>query len=200
MQEPKHKSSNSKEQTYQHVVLFQPSDLDLRLDYPELFEYSAFEELTPKEVLFVWYFGNRTSPYYLITDKKKKLDLCIKASFGYLSDDDYYYYSNGKMPPQISIAIEQMQKFNPSYRLRAKMGIEKIFNIVEDFIGSLSNITDVDEIKKASDVLLDIAGKMESVVKQLEQGYGIKTVSAKALKEEKGKKPTAMDIINSDDN
>ena len=119
----------------EEIVVFEPKGKgDLRVDYPELAEVEEFASLNNKDMLFVWNWANRTSPYFAIKNKMEKVRHCIKAAYGekYLSEKDRNNYYSQKFPPKVQVAIETMSQYNPSIRDRAKTIVEKIFDNFEE--------------------------------------------------------------------
>lgn len=186
----------------EEIILFEPQGKgDLRVDYPELGEVEEFASLNNKDMSFVWYWANKTSPYYHIKNKMEKVRHCIKKAYGdkYLSEKDRNNYYSMKFPPKVQVAIETMSQYNPSIRDRAKTIVEKIFDNFEE-IASIS----VDEIKAMeTDEKEDYVGlaqkvidKMPSLVGQIEGGFGVKKRFS-GKKDEGGKR--IMDVLYEED-
>jgi hypothetical protein len=117
------------------ISLFEPTERDMKLDYPELAEIEEFQELTARDLKFVWYVGNRTSPLATL-----KSGIRVKESYklvyeGYNREKDLQaQLRKGEIPVKFKDAIARMSKFVPSVRLRAKLDTEYIFEAMQGLI------------------------------------------------------------------
>ena len=106
------------------LVLFEPSKRDMLLDYPELKDYEIFTKITKRDMIFVWYLSNRTSPI-IKEPKKKRIKLACEYAYPKktLENNDRIrgIYENADFPEEIVEAIDVMASFNPSFRMRAKL-------------------------------------------------------------------------------
>lgn len=171
--------SNNKEQKEIEVVLkiFNPSNKDLRIDYPELADIEEFKAMDPSEVKFCWYVGNRTSPIFNL-ERLKKVSEAIKIIFprGNRSDK-WREIENGDIPEHIVRGIQKMTSFNAENRLKAMIladytfkQLEKLTYMDDDTLMSL----DMDEKKKYSDLVLKINKDLPDLVRNLESGFGVR--------------------------
>jgi len=188
------------------MYMFRPTSRDLRIEYPELANINEFSELKTKELKFVWFYANRTSPYYTAKggDRNKILG-CIRNSFGnsYKEDDpaEYSKYLRGNFPPKIREAIERMERFNPTARARAKIAIETVFSNLEQSMFMDEEMEakmkeDIELRKKYVELSIKIADNMQNVVAQMEEGFGIRA-SGSFDRGDKG--PTIMDMLHMED-
>lgn len=112
-----------KEQSAEELLLFAPkSERGLRIDYPELRNYKEFD-IRPKELLFVWYYACKSSPYFnLDIPEKEIVKKCIEASGLYFSDPvKKTEFLEGRFPDKIKLAVQTMNSFEPSARIKAKL-------------------------------------------------------------------------------
>jgi hypothetical protein len=171
--------------------VFLPSKKSMKTEYPELDDVVEFKDLSNRELVFVWWYANQTSPYFDMKDIKHKTALCIKESFGSkLSKDDIDSFIEGNFPEKISIAIQRMKRFNPSVRMKAKMMNEKILT---DYMQMLSkNVADMDtkDAKAYVDVTKIISQNLNDLVSDIENSFGIKIKNGKISSED-----NEMDII-----
>ena len=188
------------------IYMFRPTEKDLRIEYPELARINEFGELKTKELKFVWYYANRTSPFYTATrgDRTKILS-CIRNSFGNsFKDEDsveYNKYLKGNFPPKIREAIERMERFNPGARVRAKMSIEMVFDNLEKSMFVDEEMEDkmredIDLRKKYIELSIKVSESMPTIVAQMEEGFGIRT--SKSF-ESGDRAPTMMDMLHMED-
>ena len=157
----------------------------MKIEYPELEKEPAFKGLTTTEMKFVWYYGNRTSPYFTHANGEiNKVKCCIKMSFKAsaggepLPEKDYRRYLESNFPEKIKDAISAMGSYNPSARLRARFAIENAFSnlvtsldITDKMKEEMDN--DIDLRKKYIELSIKVTESLPLVTAQLEEGYGI---------------------------
>lgn len=162
------------------ISLFEPTERDMKLDYPELAEIEEFQELTARDLKFVWYVGNRTSPLATL-----KSGIRVKESYklvyeGYNREKDLQaQLRKGEIPVKFKDAIARMSKFVPSVRLRAKLDTEYIFEAMQGliFVSPSERANMEGEDKKDYQALLSkISKDLPDLVSKIENGYGTKIV------------------------
>ena len=114
-------------------LLFAPkSRRGLRVDYPELAEYEEFKNIRAKELLFVWYYACKSSPFFNLDIRKRDLiQKCVDVC-DLLFDDEARKekFLSGNFPEKIQSANKQMEIFEPAARIEAKqMAIKMIADI-----------------------------------------------------------------------
>jgi len=163
-------------------MLFAPisHDRNLKTDHPELKEVSEFDNLSNKEMLFVWYFANVTSPYAKIRSPREKALQSLKKVWGdsmpqKLKDE----MLSGQFSAKMRDAIEKMGSYAPELRARAKSMVEGIFDTYETILSERYQDFEGENATKNRQEYVDISGKiikaMPDLVKQIETGYGVKT-------------------------
>lgn len=186
--------------------LFFVTDKDLKIEYPELARIKEFKSLNSKELKFVWYHSNRTSPFYkVVQSERDKILLCIKEAFKVDVRGELESYLNkyisGNFPSTVKVAMERMERFRPSERLRAKISTEKVFSNMEESLIISSELeeamkTDIELRKKYVELSIKVAQEMPGIVEQMEQGFGISSIES-YRKQDKG--PTLMDTLHTED-
>jgi len=159
--------------------LFEPNGHnDMRIDYPELAEVEEFEILSSTEVRLCWLIGNRTSP---LAKKKKaaRVKAALEQSYKGASRKrkDYTDMMEGKFPHKILVGIEKMASYNPSYRLKAKLLDEYMFDQIQNLVMKSEDKVlsmDIDDEKKYTSMMLEVSSKMPEMIKRMESGYGVK--------------------------
>ena len=164
---------------YDEALMFEPSNRDMKLDYPELAEIEEFNILSARQLKFVWYVSNRTSPIAGL-DQKKRLKAAASMAWGnyHSKKQEAIDYGNGIVPDEIKAAIKKMSSFIPSVRLKAKFMQEYIFDKMQKIIvvsDKEMDEMDADEKKKYADLALKVSSELNNVVDRMESGYGIKT-------------------------
>lgn len=185
------------------LKLFEPKGIDLKLDYPELAEIPEFMDLeSPSDLLFVWWYANRTSPIIKLERSARWLEAAKKA-YGVrgVERTEVKGMLEGKIPEKIKAAIEVMYKFNPHIRLRAKFADQAAYDEIIEMINLSEQdkaiiMSDADLMKKRTDFLFSANQKLPEMVARIERGYSV------SLKNKKGEEltykevPTLADIIN----
>jgi hypothetical protein len=183
---------------YGEALMFEPSGRDMKMDYPELAETDEFKELSQRQLKFVWYVANRTSPLASLSGKKR-LKAAASTAWGsyHAKKQEAIDYAEGKFPDEIKAAIEKMASFIPSVRLKAKFMQEYIFDKMQSIIIVSDNDMeemDADEKKKYADLALKVSSELGNVVDRLESGYGVKVKETKKKGNEV--KRTVSDVID----
>lgn len=162
-------------------------------EYPELAEFDEFTSIRNDELIFVWNLLFDSSAIDNPSDSDKRKSAAKKAFSG--DKEKVALFTSGKYAPEIKAAIECMETFNPSARMRAKYMIDKIFYDFENIVKKdFTVLTDVSEAKKWSDLKLDIIKSLPGLIKQIERGYGV--VEEKEKKESKERGTTFADSIH----
>lgn len=173
--------------TSEDLTLFEPSKNDMLLDYPELKEYEIFTKISKRDMTFVWYISNRTSPLLKAEpDKKKRVRRALELAYDkkILSRNQRVMdiYNGGELPSDIVEAINVMASFNPSFRMRAKMLNEYNFEMLQS-LSYLSEIDraamDIDDKKKYADLLKTTTSIIPTMIQNMETGFGVKVKKEK---------------------
>jgi len=169
-------------------VIFAPkSERDLRRDYPELYDYPEIGKLnSPSEVLFVWWYSCRSSPYYHMPEEKR-FPLAIDRSFkgGQREERKSMYAPHGqapKLPPELRAACKVMERFNPAMRIELALDGMHLLRqcqiaIRKDIAGS-----DPDEVEAYMKTAQLSRKLMADVQKDIERGnHGVEEVQNTTL-------------------
>jgi hypothetical protein len=194
LKEKKEKDDNKQVKVSEFSVFNPKSARVLYEDYPELREYKQLKGLNVNELLFVWFYACQASPFYVIMNKRKRVEECMKQTFLknpnkpsiQLKDKEAYF--NGKFPDRIQSAIDVMSKFRIGPRIRAKISaeiafenLEKIINIDADDAAHFYNKDgEVDFAKKKNyvDIVKSAVDLFPKIIEQLEDGYGVTSKKA----------------------
>jgi hypothetical protein len=185
------------------LKLFEPKGIDLRLDYPELSDIPEFMDLeSPSDLLFVWWYANRTSPIIKLERQQRWLEAAKKA-YGVhgIERGEVKKMMEGKVPEKIKMAIEVMTKFNPHIRLRAKFADQAAYDEIIEMINiseldKATIMADADLMTKRTNFLFSANSKLPDMVARIERGYSV------TLKNKKGEDisykeiPTLAKIID----
>lgn len=170
-------------------ILFGPvSGKSLIRAYPELAEEKEFKAITNDELLFVWYVSNRSSP--IDPDLPDAIRFKMAASYVFKGNESVKReFGNMNIPDAVKSAMERMRRYSPDARLVGKRIIQSAFknyqklvniNVDTDFL-----IKDKDGVVIGTDwtgrkQYIDSTAKMSeilpSLIKQLEEGFGIEDI------------------------
>ena len=180
-------------------MLFAPkSGRGLRVDYPELNEYQEFQGLKSVDMLFVWWFSCKSSPYFDLRKPEREIvQMCIEKSKMWFDDDgkkERFLAQN--FPEKISAAIALMKTFQPSVRtlgrlsaVRSLNNIRKLTSLQLDKDGNhnlFKNKDDEWDFKKRNDYMKMIISKekeIDSIIEKAERGYGLTKLTAEQSKD-----------------
>lgn len=172
------------------VSLYEPSARDMMNEYPELAEHPEFAELKSTELKLTWYVGNRTSPFVRAQlNAKERIEAAVSIIYSEAarSRNDIKELLEGIIPPHLLKAIQKWAVFNPSYRLRAKLMSEYIFDELQSMVyiteeeRTLMRV-DPDLKKKHTDLIIKVNSELPSIIKTIESGYGIAPKKDKKVK------------------
>lgn len=184
----------------ERYLLFAPkSARGLRVDYPELNEYKEFQGLRPKEILFVWWYACRSSPYFNMdyNSEREIVEMCLDRVNFYFDDPaKKEKYLSQNFPEKISAAISMMRTFQPSVRemarksaVRSLHNIRKLTSLELDEDGNhplFRNKDDEWDFKKRNDYMKMIISKEEkidAIIEKAEQGFGLMKLTAEQSKD-----------------
>lgn len=169
------------------IYVFKPTDKDLKVEYPELAKTPEFIDLTDKELRFVWYYSNPTSP---IAGKQKKAKLIesINMAFnGQIDEDLKLKLVNGKIPDYLNAAIERMKLVSTSIRTQAKLYLNQAFDNIQKIIHIDPEILeglDYSQKKHYLELMLKVQDELPKLVDKIERGFSVIEIPKK-IKEEK---------------
>ena len=140
------------------ITVFDPRGINpqkYKASYKELSDTSEFKPLTGKELVFVWFYSNKTSP--LITTNMLPENRVLRAlqlaemikpkdsnDIGkYLNSRELDNYLDLVFPDYIKIAMDKMAEFQPGIRDAARTMLVSVFNNLKK-VEDLSNYTDKD--------------------------------------------------------
>lgn len=175
---------------------------DMKGEYPELRDVEEFMTLMDVELRFVWMIANKTSPFNCSNElteisKFTKYEQAMKHSglAKKVSEKTRTEYLQGRFTQKIHDAIQKMQVFNPSLRMRAKIMTETMFNNLEKMIEvteeELEKMTVTDKKDYAS-LCKIVTDSKDVLLPQVENAYGVKEMKKKGISGTK--EPTFMDI------
>lgn len=179
---------------------------DLRKEYPELNRIDEFKTLKTWQMYFVWLYASPCSPYSKteIPEGVRRKNATERALYDGVnnrlrlgvSDEEYANYKRGVFPEEVNSAIRRMEMFNPNARFKARLAAEKILDDFMVFLDrSPHEIMDTEERKKYVEMCVKIHDELPTIIKNVEEGYGVRTVTKKVeIEGMKGR--TLMDMAH----
>lgn len=182
-------------------MLFAPkSHRGLKVDYPELNSYEEFKSLRQAEMLFVWWYACKSSPYFDLDKPERDIvEMCLeKAKMRFDDPKTKEKFLSRDFPPKIDAAVKVMNTFEPSVRILAKLSAIRSLNNVKKltsleldengnhplFIKGKGEDAEVD-FKKRNDYMNMIIKKEEkigAIIEKAEKGYGIAALTSEQMK------------------
>jgi hypothetical protein len=168
-----------------NVTLFYPkTGRDLRIQYPELKSIPEFKNVNSKELLFVWYWSNPTSPIEDDIPFRQRVEACVKMSEWKVSAETLKLLLENSWPENIQKASQRMQVFETMTRNKARKVIKEIFANFEKLVKVNDDdfkLIDKDGEYKGIDFAArkqyveygaKIASEMPGLINKLEEGFG----------------------------
>ena len=194
------------EKEEEKVILFGPKDgKSLKKLYPEIAAANEFKDLHSDDLLFAWYIGNASSP--IEAGLPTSARAVTAASICFPNDKiKRKAYAELAYPEEVKIAIDKMTRFSPDARLISKRMVQTMFHnfqkmvdvdnsefYVKDKEGSL--VPDWTAKKQYIDSCAKISEVLPSLIKQIEEGFGIEESKSGEKKATK-----AIDRFHKDNN
>jgi len=168
--------------------MFDPEGLkavDYKSTYPELASISEFEDLGGRELIFVWYYANATSPL-LRLEENKRVEEAMKLSGIKLSPEYIERYLKLQFGETLERAIAKMSSFLPGARYLGWQAIKAIFDQYIDIahagtssftksVGSGEEKEDVIDYSAYTTTTSKISASLPNLIARLEEGFGIST-------------------------
>ena len=168
---------------------FPETGRDLRIQYPELRSIPEFKKLKgSKEMLFVWYWANATSPLNDDSQEnlsyKQRIDKCLELSGWKPSGEIIKQMYEDSWPDEVKFACARMEKFETEVRNRSRIVIKKILanfeklaDVSEDEFVKVDPESQIKSIdfgarKQYVDYAQKIAEALPGLIKNVEEGFG----------------------------
>lgn len=171
------------------TTVFEPGSKEMKEEYPELNTIPEFENLSERELRFVWFFSNPTSPYNRKeTRLNDRINFSLTHGFGDdLTMKDRQKYIKLSFPPHIKMAIERMESVELNMRQKAKMILNGIILKLEE-IATRFDGRNIDEQRKYVELAIKIGLQLPALVTAAETGFGIKDKIIEKKEEKKTSK------------
>lgn len=168
-------------------LLYPSNTGDIFKDYPHLRSDEAFNKLNNSEMMFVWYFACKSSPFIRMHDEQRRAKASVSTAFGKKGKPQgIAALMSLNFPAKIRDATERMSRYEPGPRLRAKMMVEQAFTNfgklidvnVDDETQFQNKDGEIDMAKKKSytDLTISITKALPLLVQQAEGGFDITEV------------------------
>ncbi len=183
------------------IILFGPKNSKaLNRIYPELVNEPVFKELPADEMLFVWYYGNLSSPIDPEQDDKLRATAAAAIAFK-KSPDKMKKFSSMIFPESIKLAVKKMGTYSPEARAAGKRiaqnnlnNLMKMSNVkLSDFDiekrdaqGNISVETDWSGRNQYISGIAKTTETIKELIKQVEEGFGVEVSDGTPFNGKKG--------------
>ena len=144
----------------------------LRHQWPELKTVDALDALPDDDLLFVWWYANRTSPWADFDDVKR-----AKFSIGIAYRNDEVkmearmkLWENLDFGHQISSAINAMMSFDPDHRIQAYVDDMHMLKQLQSVMRKDVSEADVSEFTEWSKAVREARKLRDEIIARLEMG------------------------------
>ena len=182
------------EMLQKNMVVHAPKNgKDLKREYPEYDDYPEFTKLDSADLMFVWAWANRTSPFLDIVEEKRCGPCCdfdFKNPHKNTARKEAWGAGTGtapKFPEEIKNAIRRMELFNPG--MRVQMAADNLHLLEQCRKAIRQDITNAEPEEVESYLkTAALARKIQAdILKDLEKGnYGSEEVENTMLKNLEG--------------
>lgn len=144
----------------------------LRNQWPELKTVDALDALPDDDLVFVWWYANRTSPFEMFDDVKR-----AKLSIGIAYRNDTVklearmkMWENLDFGHQISSAIKAMMSFDPDHRIQAYVDDMHMLKQLQSVMRKDVSEADVAEFTEWSKAVREARKLRDEIIARLEMG------------------------------
>ena len=159
-------------------TIFEPTDKDMKLQYPELGTVSEFLALSNRELAFVWYYANRTSPYINYKENEKVAAALKFSKLGAtLSEEKLYKFRQSEFTEGINLAIAKMKSFRPEPRVKARNMVQTMLENLEKMImidQDIIQMMDLSQKKEYSTFVKNVNDVLPDLVNRVEDSFGVR--------------------------
>jgi hypothetical protein len=161
------------------IHVFDPRNVrteEYRSKYPELHKIPEFADLPVRELIFVWWMSNPTSPLVKkLKDTKQRVLAALQESGYNPGKDATERMMNGVFSENVAVAMDRMSKVDASTRNRARTMVENIMKNYEEIINNKESVKSLekDEQKKYVDLTAKITDALPMLIEKLEIGFGV---------------------------
>jgi hypothetical protein len=173
----------------QRYQLWNPNSKgDLLIEHPELRKVASFMSLTPRKMLFVWWYACKWSPAMKLVDDKDRIGYSLFRAYGKRVpkdiDETFHKHTWGE---EVSQAIADMSGFEPGPRVMMKLMCQDIMDKVKSILSEPAPSNgDWSEAKEYFQALKLGQDLLNGLLPYIEKNaFGI-TVSDKTEEEEEG--------------
>jgi len=172
----------SEEVDKKYSMFYPKTKSSLLMDYPELAKIETFKKLGKEDMLFVWYMGCKSSPFYNEENPRVKREKCMTEAYTHQAlERNKEKFLAGDFPEKIRIAIHEMTRFEVGPRMRAKKMIETIMGNYEGLIDIdikkefITEKGEVDWTKKKAyiDACSTVSKVLPNLINQAEGGFSL---------------------------
>lgn len=143
----------------------------LRQQYRELGDNPTLRDLSATDLLFVWWYANKTSPILELPDKERVVIAVQKAHASkHQAEAKLAQYKNLNFPDSVRAAIKVMGSFDPAGRISAIADDLHLLKQCQSVIRKDVSSADLDEITEWTKAVKAAREMRDDILARLERG------------------------------
>jgi hypothetical protein len=186
-----------------NIRIFDPTGVkadDYRHRFPELERTVEFDGLSSRQLIFIWWYANQSSPLVLYThDNYERIKEALARSGFNPGKVEKERLLSLQFDSATAVAIKRMSEFDPGARFQAYKMIRKIYDQYQFIIdqgpdafqeettkgeGENKVVTKETDYKKYVDISAKIAGELSGLLAKLEEGFAVVNITGEEMKED----------------
>jgi hypothetical protein len=186
-----------------NIKIFSPQGIkpeDYRHRFPELERTKEFDNLPSRQLIFIWWYANQSSPLVLDEhDNYERVKGALARSGFNPGKVERERLLSLQFDSAMASAIKRMSEFDPGARFKSYLMVKKIFDQYQFIVdqgpeafkesttkgeGENKIITEEVDYKKYVDISAKIAGELPELLVRLEEGFAVVNVSGEITTED----------------
>jgi hypothetical protein len=186
-----------------NITTFDPRGVkpdDYRHRFPELERTKEFDNLPSRQLIFIWWYANQSSPLVIdVHDNYERVKEALAKSGFNPGKVEKERLLSLQFDSASAIAIERMSKFDPGARFKSYCMVKKIFDQYQFIVdqgpeafkesttkgeGDKAVTTEEIDYKKYVDISAKVANELPNLLVKLEEGFAVVNVSGEEVKED----------------
>jgi hypothetical protein len=185
------------------ITTFDPRGIkpdDYRHRFPELERTKEFDNLSSRQLIFIWWYANQSSPLVLEEhDNYERVKEAMTRSGFNPGKTEKERILSLQFDSATAVAIQKMASFDPGARFKSYLMVKKIFDEYQRILdrgpeafqesttkgeGDKAVTTTEIDYKKYVDISAKITGELSALLAKLEEGFAVVNVSGEEVKED----------------
>jgi hypothetical protein len=186
-----------------NITIFDPRGIkadDYRHRFPEIERCPQFDNLPSRQLIFIWWYANQSSPLVLDEhDNYERVKEALARSGFNPGKNEKERLLSLQFDSATAVAIKRMSEFDPGARFKSYLMVKKIFDQYQTILdmgptafqevttkgeGDKATTTTEIDYKKYVDISAKITGELSSLLAKLEEGFAVVNISGEDVKED----------------